>query len=247
MKSKFILKIMACAMPAMMMVAGASTASAKTVCNNERGDATSSQLFYSIDRQNVSDASRACINTTPNATNSPGSYSTTWPTINNGGYIVAGKGWARGDGRKVGYNAGFLSFGGPGYLSVYGWARRANNDNRNIVEYYIVDSWGTQSRPAFGALQGSKTIDGALYRFYKTSQNAPNAYSGSNLPFTQFWSVRDKKVTTGNNSPNHFVTVTEHVKAWRAVGMDMPADRGYMIVATEGFGGSAGGSNVTVF
>jgi endo-1,4-beta-xylanase len=248
MNSKNILKTaMVAALPGLMFAAGIGTANAKVVCNNERGDATRTELFYTIDRQNVSDASKACINTTPNATNSPGTYSTTWPTINNSGYMVAGKGWKTGTTtRKVGYNAGFLNFGGPGYLSVYGWARNGS-DNKTVIEYYIVDSWGTQERPAFGTSLGSKRIDGALYRFYKTSQNAPNAYSGTNIPFTQYWSVRDTKVATGSGSANRTVNVGAHFSAWAAVKMPMPAEQGYQVVATEGYNGSAGGSNVTVW
>jgi endo-1,4-beta-xylanase len=248
MNSKNILKAaVVAALPGMMFALTAGTANAKNVCNNERGDATRTELFYTIDRQNVTDASKACINTTPNATNSPGTYSTTWPRINNGGYMVAGKGWKTGSSsRKIGYNAGYLNFGGPGYLSVYGWARNGS-DNRNVVEYYIVDTWGTQARPAFGTALGSKVIDGALYRFYKTKQNAPNAYSGSNIPFTQYWSIRDKKIGTGSDSANHVVSVAEHFKAWAAVKMPMPAQLGYQVLATEGYGGSAGGSNVTVW
>ena len=48
------------------------------------------------------------------------------------------KGWNYGNANRVAnYNAGAFSPSGNGYLTFYGWTRNS------LIEYYVVDSWGT--------------------------------------------------------------------------------------------------------
>jgi endo-1,4-beta-xylanase len=212
--------------PAALALAAASGANAQTICKSQTG--TNNGFYYQLYLASGS----ACMNL-----GSAGNYATTW-NLGSSGNMVAGKGWVTGlTTRVVGYNAGAFNPGSNGYLSLYGWSTNP------LIEYYVVDSYGSFVPPGSGAtFMGTVTSDGGTYNIYKAQRiNAPNI-TGVNQNFTQYWSVRTSRRTLGQNN---IITFGNHVRAWASHGMNL-GTMNIQIIATEGFG-SVGNSNVTAW
>jgi len=156
-----------------------------------------------------------------------GNYSVRMSGINN---WVGGKGWKPGSSHSVNYSGTFTP-NGNGYLALYGWTTNP------LIEYYVVEDFGTYNPSSGSQRLGSVTTDGSTYDIYRTQRvNQPSIIG--NATFYQYWSVRQQHRSSGT------ITTANHFNAWARLGLNL-GTHDYQIMATEGYQ-SNGSSTITV-
>ncbi|CAI4213225.1 unnamed protein product [Parascedosporium putredinis] len=157
-----------------------------------------------------------------------GKYSVSWGT---GGNLVGGKGWKPGLTARTIQYSGTYQPNGNSYLAVYGWLRNP------LVEYYIVENFGTYDPSSNAQKLGVAYCDDGTYDIAKTTRTNAPSIDGTQT-FTQYWSVRRTKRTGGK------VNTGCHFDAWKKAGLTI-GTHDYQIVATEGYF-SSGYAEITV-
>ena len=140
-----------------------------------------------------------------------GKFSCSWSNINNALFRIGKKWdctktWQQIGSISVAYNVDYQP-NGNSYMCVYGWTRSP------LIEYYIVDSWGSW-RPPGGQSRGTIDVDGGTYDIYVTDRINQPSIDGTST-FKQFWSVRTVKKTSGT------ISVDKHFSAWTSKSMQL--------------------------
>ncbi|EUC39902.1 glycoside hydrolase family 11 protein [Bipolaris oryzae ATCC 44560] len=157
-----------------------------------------------------------------------GQYSVQWNNVNN---FVAGKGRNPGTTAPFTYSGTWNAQNVNSYISVYGWTRNP------LVEYYIVEAYGSYNPSSAAQIKGSITIDNGTYDILQTTRYNQPSIDGT-ATFQQFWSVRRQKRVGGT------VTIQAHFDAWSKYGLKL-GQHNYQILATEGYQ-SSGSASITV-
>ena len=110
----------------------------------------------------------------------------------------------------VDYNCVYFS-SADSHLGVHGWMKDP------LVDFYIVDSWGTL-RPTPGQSVGQITVGGGTYDVYvATTPRCWSVLDGSvpSTPHVQYWSVRTDQRTDGS------IAVSDHFRQWEELGLEL--------------------------
>lgn len=101
---------------------------------------------------------------------------------------------------------GSLNADNDSLLALYGWTTGP------LVEYYVIEKFGTYNPGSAGTHLGTVTTDGSVYDIYETTRtNAPSIQGTAT--FHQYLSIRQNQRTSGT------ITFANHIAAWKALGL----------------------------
>jgi endo-1,4-beta-xylanase len=114
--------------------------------------------------------------------------------------------------------------GGYSYIGIYGWGRNpsAPQDNRKLVEYYIIDDWYSAGQLGTATTGGTKvgeyTLDGGTYHVITSIRTQKPSIDGTKT-FTQYFSIRQGMTSSRRQCGT--ISVTEHFKEWEKLGLHL--------------------------
>ncbi len=193
-----------CLLASVVFCAGVLTANAASAATVLTENATGVEDGYNYELWKDSG------NTTMTLTGN-GTFSCEWSDINNCLFRTGKKFDCTQTYKEIGnividYEADYHP-NGNSYLCVYGWTREP------LVEYYIVESWGSWRPPGADSM-GVIEVDGGTYDVYKTTRVNQPSIDG-NTTFEQYWSVRQEKRESGT------INVAAHFAEWEKLGLPM--------------------------
>ena len=103
---------------------------------------------------------------------------------------------------------------GNSYMCVYGWTREP------LIEYYIIESWGSWRPPGAPFSIATVTIDGETYDIYKTTRYEQPSIDDTQT-FDQYWSVRQVKPQGDGTKIEGSIPVSKHFDAWKQCGLEL--------------------------
>jgi len=118
-----------------------------------------------------------------------------------------------------------ITKGDVSYLCVYGWTEDP------LIEFYVVESYGNYKPPGGVGFKGTIEVDGGTYEVYEDTRVDQPSIQGTKT-FKQYFSVRTEKRTEGT------ITVSDHFKAWEALGLDMTGNIYEVTMCIEGYKGA---------
>jgi hypothetical protein len=200
MKKGWILSLVAALFLSVIIMSSASLFAAQTLTSNQTGS------IDGYDYELWKDSG-----TTSMTLNGGGKFRCSWSNINNALFRIGKKFDSTQTYQQLGnisvdYGCDYQP-NGNSYLCVYGWTKSP------LVEYYIVESWGSW-RPPGATSKGTITVDGGTYDVYETTRTNQPSIIGT-ATFQQYWSVRTSKRTRGT------ISVTQHFNEWANKGMTL--------------------------
>ncbi|WP_295080968.1 glycoside hydrolase family 11 protein [Ruminococcus sp.] len=151
-----------------------------------------------------------------------GSFTCSWSNIEN---FVASMGKEYNNPVKTCKEMGNVSFSydleinssGNTYFGAYGWTRNP------LVEYYIIDGWGSWRPPGNGDVKkyGTAVVNNNEYDVYSLYRyNQPSIEGVKTFP--QYWSVRTESASSNdkNNIIKSYIDIAKHFDSWEKLGLD---------------------------
>lgn len=103
---------------------------------------------------------------------------------------------------------------GNSYMCIYGWTKDP------LIEFYIVESWGSWRPPGEPVALGTVIADGVEYDIYRTTRYDQPSIAGTQT-FDQYWSVRKVKPEGEGTEITGTIPVSKHFDAWKQCGLEL--------------------------
>ena len=124
---------------------------------------------------------------------------------------------------------------GNGYFGVHGWTQNP------LVEYYIIEGWGSWRPPGGQGNRGPVTVNGRVYDVYQTMRNNLPSIEGERT-FPQYFAVRQENPVTEHvqNRVKGTVDICKVFSEFEKKGFDRSGELYSCGLVVEAYGGGMG-------